>query len=59
LGVGIVPIFLAGRNDQLVQITDELPECETELWLLTHKESRHLRRVSTAFSHLAENVVLH
>jgi Transcriptional regulator len=59
LGIGIVPIFLGSRHPQLVQITEELPECETELWLLTHSESRHLRRIRTVFSHLAENIVLH
>lgn len=58
MGVGIVPIFLASRHPQLVQLTDELPECETELWLLTHSESRHLRRVNTVYAHLAEKIVL-
>ena len=58
LGVGIVPVFLASRQAQLVQMTDELPECETELWLLTHTESRHLRRVNTVFAHLANSIAL-
>ncbi|HUG26267.1 LysR family transcriptional regulator [Piscinibacter sp.] len=54
LGVGIVPLFLAeGRND-VVRLTEPLDECETELWLLTHPESRHLRRVGTVYSHLAQ-----
>lgn len=58
LGVGVLPIFLGSGHEQLVQMTDELPECEIELWLLTHAESRHLRRVNTVFAHLAENIVL-
>ena len=54
LGVGIVPLFLAdGRND-VVRLTEALDECETELWLLTHPESRHLRRVGAVYSHLAQ-----
>ena len=56
LGVGIAPLFLAdGRND-VVRLTEPLDECETELWLLTHPESRHLRRVGTVYSHLAKTM---
>lgn len=58
LGVGIVPLFLAdGRND-VVCLTEPLDECETELWLLTHPESRHLRRVAAVYSHLAQTMNL-
>jgi len=56
LGVGIVPLFLAeGRND-VVRLTEPLDESETQLWLLTHPESRHLRRVGTVYSHLAQTM---
>ena len=58
LALGLLPLFLAqGRND-LVQLTDCLDECQTELWLLTHTESRHLRRVSTVFGHLSQSLRL-
>lgn len=53
LGVGIVPLFLTEGRSDVVQLTEPLDECETELWLLTHPESRHLRRVATVYSHLA------
>ena len=56
LGVGIVPLFLAEGRRDVVQLTEPLDECETELWLLTHPESRHLRRVATVYSHLASVV---
>ena len=56
LGVGIVPLFLAdGRND-VIRLGEPLDECETELWLLTHPESRHLRRVGAVYSHLAQTM---
>jgi len=56
LGVGIVPLFLAeGRND-VVRLTEPLDESETQLWLLTHPESRHLRRVGAVYSHLAQTM---
>lgn len=58
LGVGIVPLFLAEGRRDVVRLTDPLAECETELWLLTHPESRHLRRVSAVYSHLAQAITL-
>ncbi|RZL01256.1 MAG: LysR family transcriptional regulator [Rubrivivax sp.] len=54
MGVGILPLFLAQGRKDLVPLTQELPGCRTELWLLTHPESRHLRRVSTVYGHLAQ-----
>ncbi len=54
LGVGIVPLFLAQGRSDVVRLTEPLEDAETELWLLTHPESRHLRRVSTIYSHLAQ-----
>jgi len=58
LGVGIVPVFLAQTCEQLVPLTPPLPECDTQLWLLTHPESRHLRRIATVASHLAGAIKL-
>jgi DNA-binding transcriptional LysR family regulator len=58
LGVALLPVFLAGRRSDLRQISEVLDECQTELWLLTHPESRHLRRISTVFGHLAQTIVL-
>lgn len=52
MGVGILPIFLARDRPDLVQLTDLLDDGQTDLWVLTHRESRHLRRVSTVFKHL-------
>jgi hypothetical protein len=43
---------------RLVRLTDPLQEGETELWLLTHPEARHLRRVSAVDSHLAQTMNL-
>ncbi|RZI83350.1 MAG: LysR family transcriptional regulator [Rubrivivax sp.] len=58
LGVGILPLFLAQGRQDLVQVSEELPEARTALWVLTHPESRHLRRVSTVFGHLAKAMAL-
>jgi DNA-binding transcriptional LysR family regulator len=58
LGVGIVPLFLAEGRKDLRRLTEPLAEAETELWLLTHPEARHLRRVSAVYTHLATALVM-
>lgn len=58
LGIGVLPIFLAAQRSDLQQLTDVIDECQTELWLLTHTESRYLRRISVLFSYLSEHIVL-
>lgn len=53
LGVGIIPLFLGEGRRELVRLSEPLDDAETDLWLLTHPESRHLRRVSAVYGHLA------
>jgi DNA-binding transcriptional LysR family regulator len=45
-GIGVVACFHARRHAGLVPITPVLERCEIGLWLLTHPESRHLRRIA-------------
>jgi DNA-binding transcriptional LysR family regulator len=58
LGVGVVPVFLARTCSDVLAVSDVLPECETQLWLLAHAESRHLRRVATVYQYLAQAIKL-
>jgi DNA-binding transcriptional LysR family regulator len=58
LGVGVLPLFLGQGRRDLRQISPVLDECQTELWLLAHPQSRHLRRVATGYSYLAEHLRL-
>jgi len=58
LGVGVVPMFMLDNEPQLQALTDPLEGCESELWLLAHPESRHLRRIAAVFRHFAENIRL-
>lgn len=58
LGVGLVPRFLAERRADLRLLTPPLDDADTPLWLLTHPESRHLRRVAVTYAHLAAHLVL-
>lgn len=58
MGIGLLPLFLGDRRSDLRRLTDEIEECQTDLWLLTHPESRHLRRVSAVFGHLSKGLTL-
>jgi len=58
LGVGVLPLFLARSRSDLLQLTEPLDEHQTGLWLLTHPESRHVRRVATVYGHLAKTLSL-
>jgi DNA-binding transcriptional LysR family regulator len=58
LAVGIVPLFLAEAYADVTALTDPLAECETDLWLLAHPESRHLRRIAVVAAGLAQSLRL-
>lgn len=58
VGIGIAPLFLARARSDVRALTGALPECRNELWLLTHPESRHLRRIATVAEHLAGTIRL-
>lgn len=58
LGVGVVPLFMLECEPQLAALTEPLDGCESQLWLLAHPESRHLRRIATVYQHLASSIAL-
>lgn len=58
LGVGVLPLFLAEPRRELRRLTEPLDEAQTDLWLLTHPETRHLQRVHTVWHHLTEALKL-
>jgi DNA-binding transcriptional LysR family regulator len=58
LAIGIVPLFLARAYADVIALTEPLDECESDLWLLAHPESRHLRRIAVVASGLAERIEL-
>jgi DNA-binding transcriptional LysR family regulator len=58
LGIGALPILLAQRHTGLKELSEPLPDCESELWLLTHPESRHLRRIAAVAEHFARTIEL-
>jgi len=58
LGIGLLPLFLGQPRKDLYQLGGEIEECSTDLWLLTHTDVRHLRRISVAYAHLAGHLML-
>jgi DNA-binding transcriptional LysR family regulator len=58
LGVGILPLFLAEPRSELRRLSEPLEDAETELWLLTHPQARHLRRIAAVYAHLSQAIVL-
>lgn len=58
LGLGVLPLFLAEPRRELRRLTEPLEDADTELWLLTHPETRHLRRVHAVWQHLAATLSL-
>lgn len=54
LGAGVVPLFMLEHEPDLVALGAPLDGCESELWLLAHPESRHLRRIAATYEHFAD-----
>nr|AQQ74871.1 hypothetical protein [uncultured bacterium] len=53
LGIGMLLTLLADRDDQLVRIRDPEPQLDTDVWILTHTDLRHVPRIKlfTDFIH--------
>jgi DNA-binding transcriptional LysR family regulator len=58
LGAGVVPLFMLDCEPRLTALSAPLDGCESQLWLLAHPESRHLRRIASVYQHLAAAIVL-
>jgi DNA-binding transcriptional LysR family regulator len=58
LGIGVLPTFLAQGRSDLQQLSSTLQDVDTELWVLTHSEARHLRRVSAVYNYLVSTLKL-
>lgn len=55
VGVGVMALFHARPNKALVPASPTLEHCDIGLWLLTHPESRHLRRIVTVARHIEQH----
>ena len=58
LAIGVAPHFLMDGKPGLVDLSGPLPALDIELWLLTHPDVRHLRRIKVFFEFIRERLVL-
>ncbi|MBX3619904.1 MAG: LysR family transcriptional regulator [Rhizobacter sp.] len=58
VGLGLVPVFMARGRRDVVQVGEVVAESDVQLWLLTHPESRHLRRIAVVAAYLAQHITL-
>ncbi len=56
--VGVAPYLLMAGQPGLVDLSGHLPEVDVDLWLLTHPDMRHLRRVKAFFDFVRRELVL-
>ena len=56
LGIGVAPLFLLEGHPGIVNLSGRVPELDTELWMLSHADVRHLRRVKVFFDFLRERL---
>ena len=53
IGCAVLPTFLGDKAFALTRLQPPIAELATPLWLLTHREIRHLPRVRAVLDHLA------
>ncbi len=58
LGVGAMSTYKARHDTRLRALTTELENCSVDVWVLTHPDSRHLRRIAAVYSYIAKNIRL-
>ena len=58
LGIGAMSTYKAKHDSTLRALTPELENCSVDLWVLTHPDSRHLRRISAVYSFIAKAIRL-
>ncbi|MBI5259204.1 MAG: LysR family transcriptional regulator [Burkholderiales bacterium] len=58
VAIGVAPRFLLQGQPEVVALTGDEPALDTELWLLTHPDVRHLRRVKVFFDFVRERLRL-
>ncbi|WP_409525575.1 LysR family transcriptional regulator [Nitrincola sp. MINF-07-Sa-05] len=56
VGVALLPCYLGDADEQLVRLTEPVPELATELWLLTHPDLRRVARIRAFMETIAEGI---
>ena len=58
LGIGAMSTYKARHDSRLRALTPELENCSADLWVLTHPDSRHLRRIAAVYSFIVKTIRL-
>ncbi|MEO5739919.1 MAG: LysR family transcriptional regulator [Vicinamibacterales bacterium] len=58
LGIGAMSTYKARHDPRLRALTPELENCSADLWVLTHQDSRHLRRIAAVYSFIVKTIRL-
>ena len=56
LGIGVLPLFAADRQQGLSRLSPVLDQPRMKLWVLNHRETRENARVAALSRHLARHV---
>jgi DNA-binding transcriptional LysR family regulator len=57
IGVGFMPCFMGDTSEKLVRVLDPSPDWDSQLWLLTHPDLRHVARVRAVMDHFGEELL--
>jgi DNA-binding transcriptional LysR family regulator len=58
LGIGAMSTYKARHDPSLRALTPELENCSADVWVLTHPDSRHLRRIAAVYSFIVKTIRL-
>ena len=58
LGIGAMSTYKAKHDPSIRALTPELENCSIDVWVLTHPDSRHLRRIAAVYSFIAKTIRL-
>lgn len=54
IGLAVLPCYLGRASAELAQLGAPIEALESELWLLTHPDLRHVARIRSFFDYMAE-----
>lgn len=57
-GVAVLPCYLGDADGQLHRLTEPLPELETQLWMLAHRDLRRVTRIKTLMKEIGDGLGL-
>jgi DNA-binding transcriptional LysR family regulator len=58
LGIGALSTYKSKHDPALRALTPDLENCSVNVWVLTHPESRHLRRIAAVYDYIVKTVRL-